>query len=440
MPCAYENCQFGEDEELIAHEDQNWCQFHLPLEAKNEWTLEQLVEFAGAVFAIIGLAKANDGIANFRGAAFPNQFNFKRDNLEQIQFPTLNFSNATFGDDTHLGNITFGDVTDFGNATFGDRTNFDNATFGEDTRFENATFGKFTSFENATFGDNARFTDATFGDGTDFDNATFGVETNFWNATFGEDTRFNNATFGDWTDFDNATFSGAAFFRAAMPGNYGQNVISTISFAGTRFGGPAFFHNRRFLGETDFTNAIFEQAPQFHDCKLHQDTNFRGTEFLDRSHHSAPAYRTLKQHMEETRDRVMQSKFFALEQECRMKDPETPRAVRLGLRLYGFFSDFGQSVWLPLENLIFVLLVLLVGYTAAIDAITGAPPDLGDVLRFDLQQLFRPFLVFATDAKLPGGDQLVPIWLALIAALHSLFNFGMLTLFVVAVRRWFRMG
>ena len=68
MPCAYNRCQFGDDEELIEFNAQTWCQFHLPLDAKQEWTLEQLMVFSEAVFIIIDLAKANDAIANFRGA------------------------------------------------------------------------------------------------------------------------------------------------------------------------------------------------------------------------------------------------------------------------------------------------------------------------------------------------------------------------------------
>jgi hypothetical protein len=61
------------------------------------------------------------------------------------------------------------------------------------------------------------------------------------------------------------------------------------------------------------------------------------------------------------------------------------------------------------------------------------------VLRFALQQVFHPFGAMR-DQYIGGATAPVPLWIALVAALHSLLTFTFLGLFLLALRRRFRLN
>ena len=174
---------------------------------------------------------------------------------------------------------------------------------------------------------------------------------------------------------------------------------------------------------------------------LHQDTDFSGAVF--KSHTStglvdaARAYRTLKLAMEQLRNRDEQARFFRHEQRARRLRSDTPRALKVISWLYEKTADYGESPLRPLLWLLASFLVFSVLYfLAQSDPGAGASwqwPEPGATLRFALQQVFLPFRVFITEPP-------VPLLLGLLGALHSLLNLGLLALFVIALRRKFRLG
>jgi hypothetical protein len=105
--------------------------------------------------------------------------------------------------------------------------------------------------------------------------------------------------------------------------------------------------------------------------------------------------------------------------------------------LYEGAADYGQSFVLPLSWLFISLFVFGLVY-----ALIGGAAMWGDwqgVLRFALQQVFQPFAAFRTLVG-QSTPQPVPLCLALVASLHSLLTFAFLALFLLALRRRYRLN
>ena len=362
------------------------------------------------------------GIAAFNGAAFING----------VSFEGAEFS----GDAKFEDNASFGYYAVFNGATFGGEARFSGATFGGAASFDDrTTFICDALFNGVKFGGEALFNRAEFSGEARFSGATFGGEARFSGAKFSGDAKFDGATFGGDAAFPGATFRAVADFSAREPGDNDQNKFLPMNFECTKFTGLARFTNRRFLDTTNFRHAEFRRnAPQFHHCELHQDTDFTGAIFCDRSAQATRAYRTLKLAMEETRARNDQATFFALEQECLQNDLNTPWNVRLVSRLYFATANYGQSLLRPLAWFFVVLVIFFAVYWILFTLAVASGvlfPDFLLVVRFTLRQVFRPFYALGADT--------VPLGRAFFGAIHSLLNFVFLTLFVLAVRRRFIM-
>ena len=92
-----------------------------------------------------------------------------------------------------------------------------------------------------------------------------------------------------------------------------------MTFRGARFDKRAVFTSRRFLDSTDFRKATFAIAPEFHNCSLHQSTDFSGAQFMDRKGSedvdAAMAYLTLKLAMARVRATDEEARFYGYEQQ-----------------------------------------------------------------------------------------------------------------------------
>ncbi len=255
----------------------------------------------------------------------------------------------------------------------------------------------------------------------------------FFGAMFNGDARFDGVTFGGDAGFEGATFSDDANFSGSSspPGD----SFLRITFAGASFNGQARFTNRHFLESTDFGGGLFKKAPEFHNCTLHQDTNFDGRQFEDHSGEAVRAYRTLKLAMEKVRSWTEQARFFAYEQQSLRAHPDTPRWVKLFSRLYEITANYGQSCMRPVAGFAGTFAVFFLVYLAFKTKVPITWADIGDVARFGLQQIFRPFQAFS-----PTHKDSIPLILALLAALHSVLNLSFLTLFILALRRRFKIG
>ena len=269
----------------------------------------------------------------------------------------------------------------------------------------------------------------------------------FHDAIFEKDVTFSDATFSHAAYFRPTTFKGNADFRGSSS-PMGDAACSDAfpklaTFYRSRFGGRAVFINRCFLDTTRFDGVVFEVAPEFHNAVLHQDTSFSGTQFLDkrgaRGVDAARAYRTLKLAMESVRARDEEARFYAYEQQSLRNRKDTARSIKLFSWLYEKTANYGQSFLRPLAWLVGTFVAFLLVYFAALTGPTTTWADFGAVLRFGLQQVFYPFAAFRLEGSLAKAVGGVPLWLAFVAAGHSFLTITFLALFLLALRRRYKL-
>ncbi len=310
-------------------------------------------------------------------------------------------------------------------------------------------------FEDAIFDDLASFDNAVFLQEAKFDKGKFVRGVSFLDASFNFRTSFRERIFGGRADFSSSTKNPEPinqFFD--IPKKYGRilsNTVFKIDFTDSRFEGQADFNNRVFLNETTFRRAKFHIAPKFHDAVLHQDTDFTESKFLDMTSENADrSYRTLKLAMEQLRARHEEATFFAKEQKCIRNRPDMDHLVSLVSVIYEWAADYGQSFARPLVRIMQALVAFWVLYFTFIGSVsipTGPPVNIaGEILFFSVEQIFRPFEIWRQSyditQALPGVE-LNSWWsfiLKIVATTHSLLTLGLFALFLLALRKRFRMN
>lgn len=428
---------------------------------------------------------------DFRSVVFPDYFNFRE--CFQPKFGKtylVDFTGATFG-----GNV------DFSNVRFGAEAKFTKVTFEGEADFTYAVFGSFADFSRVKYKDKARFFRATFDDNAIFSNAIFGKLADFTRTTFGTDNKYTNKTalnhaakFSGTTFKDSVYFSHATFGTAAVKGTASfvestfeypaifkdttfqgdakfsvgdaknsEFAFREIDFSNAKFFGTCSFENRNFKTNASFNNAIFHDLVEFHGCTFHQGMSFHKTEFhktqggydaegfeidseteaLERS------YRTLKLGMETLRARNEEAMFFGLEMECRRNRRDVGLFEHFVAFSYKKLSNYGQSILKPLVWLTgFTALMWCVYYVTGkktltdlvLDVISGKVES-WEIAKFTIEQMFRPFFVWSKDSSgirldlFGNGDLLIPI----LASLQSLATLSLLALFLLALRRRFKM-
>ncbi|NKB81711.1 MAG: hypothetical protein GKS05_07480 [Nitrospirales bacterium] len=495
MPCAFQakrprpfhklnpGCQFhvGEDD-LTKVDGESWCDFHLHMQTqdghltkKGEWTEQERANFNKRIFEWINQAEAEEKACDLTGVVFPDSVNFKREE----PYPTMCFFKAQFCSNAIFKKVQFTGTTRFDEVQFASDARFDEAQFASDARFKNTQFSgyawfektqftgiaifkkalfsgdisfartRFSSyawFENARFFSYVSFVEAEFSGDTTFAKVWFSSDTSFARARFLTDTSFAESRFSGDANFQKAQFSESIKFDSdgdsSTPEAIQANVFKHINFSDSTFDGPVSFINRQFRSTTSFFRCVFKKAPQFHNCTLHQGTNFDRTmfpsTFSDKAERAEAerAYRTLKLAMEQVRARQEESMFYALEQTCRQGRKDVDCTVRLASTLYLYCSDYGQSFKRPLAWLTGVT-----GVSWLLYALLGWSLN-EEMFDFTLTQLVRPFNVWLSSNQsnlhtLFGQTKFV---VKLIATCQSLFSLSLLALFFLAPRQNFKRG
>ena len=468
MPCAFHlerplpfqdldpGCPFPQSSfpkfapDLIEFDGKEWCPFHLPMESadgspspKADWDGKQIKKFNGAIFAFIDKAKEKDRPADLTGVVFPGDIWFDRYRDETSALPPISFARAQFSG------------ADFEKTQFSGDARFGKAQFSGNVGFHEAQFSGDADFWEAQFSGEAWFHEARFNSYTWFFGTQFSGHADFSEAQFSRDAVFFGAQFSSGASFSRAQFSIDANFAGAPSVDEGGNSSENrdlgdrfhwVTFAGAKFDGSASFANRRFLDTTDFSECVFTTAPEFYNCVLHQDTDFTEAQFTDTTSKDAVrAYRTLKLAMEQVRAGDEQAMFYALEMECRRKRKDTPLSVKVFSRLYERAADYGRSFTRPLgwlsETAGIFFLVYLICFAALTTGGLGEQ-DVGDIGRFTMRQIVPPFDAFTlgTTEGLPAGLSRLPLWLGFVAMIQSILSLGLIALFILALRRRFRMG
>ena len=145
--------------------------------------------------------------------------------------------------------------------------------------------------------------------------------------------------------------------------------------------------------------------------------------------------------MEKIRAGQEQALFFALEQKSRRRQRDAHWFSSLASLLYEVTCDYGRSLGRPLMLLAMSALAFWAAYEL-VAHLAGSPSKGQDAVRFTFEQLFRPFLVWSP--KYAEGDNLAwfavaPLVFRLLATLQSLISIGLVAVFLVALRRRFRM-
>jgi|GEM_PF-3595349 len=493
-------CQFPGETEFFKFDGKQWCRFHLPLQDENGnksdkgredegWKTtylgllslgntngpiggikkgKELEAFRTEVHARLQVKKptspnpllASDNRADMRGVVFPPGFAFGNIGIEHALY--VNFERATFGDRANFCSAEIDDEANFTDVTFDGSASFDGATLGKGANFTRSTFGGRASFGSMTFGDEANFHRATFCNKANFKAATFGNVTRFERATFEGYADFSDASLGVGADFTRAIFKDVADFSDTAPNPntaHRDLALRFISFRKALFNGPAIFENRDFATSSLFDGAIFENLANFHGCKFHQGIFFHEAYFRktigDNNTQTAEleqSYRTLKRAMADLHARNEETDFFALEMECRRQRGSVPWFERLAATAYKHLSDYGRSIVRPLLWLGGLMVFAFLFYAVLFYWIAAEMPDwprrhLPAIFEFTLEQMFSPFKIWwppAAGKSNPEAARIVlleyyPPLVKIFASLQSLFTIALLALFLLALRRRFKM-
>lgn len=295
-----------------AHEDSNYCLFHM----RKDERLSRDVTPDDIIDQLVENLKDPDPRKNeYVGADLPHLpltyqdingdtnhiLNFQYANIDGIDISYgrldqgLNLREATVGElklqeatvsgviEAHELTVTgqvianeteFQDDVHFRDGDFQDDVSFDEASFLEDSSFENATFHSVAHFRNAetngtshVLDDNISFKGADFRDDASFRQATFKY-VSFVDATFQADADFDHADFGG-----NAAFSGCEFSQEA-------------NFNEARFDDDADFEDVQFKGLAEFRGVEFRGGSRttsddvtFEDATFSEEADFKLAHF-----------------------------------------------------------------------------------------------------------------------------------------------------------------
>lgn len=389
-----------------------------------------------------------------------------------------------------------GDPVDFSGFVFGDGADFRGAQWGFGADFKGASWDRFANFSGTQWGDFANLHGAQWGDAGNFSGARWGAFAGFVAAQWGAEACFYGTEWGKGANFQGANWatnrtiyqddehyqSAKAWAEAR---GLAPDTFLAISFAGAHFAGEVDFSNRKFTGKTDFgclpegyprrrvqrdeagrakfdancellwendpeprRYVMFDAAPKFHGCELHQDTKFDDAKFpkANGSDEAARAYRTLKQAFSKQQALREEQRFFKLEmaEEATLSSLFQRKFPWIGAKplykLYSLSSDYGFSLWRPLVSF-FVVLVIFAFWYGHYDKVPICwSLDAGCTLQ-------KNWLEFSLAQSLPltGFDKLevfdpikkaVPVF---VLASHKIISLACLFLAGLALRNLFRL-
>ncbi len=462
---------------------------------KQNWSYEQCSQFNEDILKRLSTAYKDEETCDLTGVIFPSDVSFDNIKMPKVAFDKCDFAGgdvyfrgALFsgGDATFRSTLFSGGSADFTDAQFsGGNADFGGAQFsGGAAEFFNTRFsGGYADFSSAQFSgggaffDNAQFSgrivffrDTKFSGGdasfigtqfsderTFFDGAQFSDgDANFSSARFsGKIISFHDAEFsGGYTFFEDTQFSGGVYFNTDQTSeekSRSNNTFNVVRFSNAKFSAEAEFNNRVFLDQTNFTNTTFSAAPKFHGCELHQDTIFPSIDhFTDTSNPwAAHAYRTLRLAMKQQEAHEEEAMFWALEQRSKRNNlnPKRPKNWLPWTLSWGYdiLSNYGLNAGLPARWLGGWVVYSTVIYACVAGSLEKlANPDHWlSALEFSIAQMARPFFIWGdydgADIKAALGSNELNFLIKMLATVDSIVSLTLIALFILAVRRRFRM-
>lgn len=381
---------------------------------------------------------------------------------------------ALFIGDADFIRTTFSDTSVFTGARFANRADFSEAEFSQHAEFEQAQFARTADFFGARFLNRALFDGVQCLSDIGFYKSAFVRRLSVNGATFYGKVNLEGITDGDPIALSPQTLTllangadedpGLTGTLDASGGPSGRSFQSLPKFLARHavFYENANFSNRDLLAPSSFRGASFGERAQFYGSDVHASVNFHGTEFrralrynprslpkypesllklrylgetsgdyaafkkafradrLDRrtDDFTADAYfdgleasfRTLKQMMEDRRDRVREGEFFNYELRARRRRNDVPWWERTASFIYWGISDYGNSIFRPLLMMLALYVGLSLTYFALGDHVNVLAPGrlssdhLYSAFGFSWNNVFSPFSVLDPQ-RFSGGDQ-----------------------------------
>ncbi len=402
--------------------------------------------------------------------------------LKKIYFKNnVEFINCRFGDDAIFEHLIFDGNVRFSYCTFGDNVSFLHTEF-NNVEFNRCTFGENTSFLKTKFNKNVSFIDCQFGNSASFGDACFCGVAVFRSIAFGDRASFLAAQFHNQMDFGGTEFKGEVFFKGCT---FPKDPVNNLNaFRATRFRELVSFDEVDIHCLAAFNEARFQNGVIFHDpgemrtdelwehalaaldnaakekekSESAEEVGDHDKENLTEAYYTAleGGCRVLKHEMEKIADRSREQRYFRYELIARRHRPDINLMEKWVSHIYGLTSDYGHSIGRPLLYmgglfLVMMLCMFLIAVCGAgtLDIGLFAPPHPALVDSFALawQNIVKPGAVW--DVRFPlsvpaltaafNGPGL-PVWLKVLASVHSALSFICLFLAGVAIRRKFRIG
>jgi uncharacterized protein YjbI with pentapeptide repeats len=393
--------------------------------------------------------------------------------LSGAELGPVNLPRALIAGAADFTRATFTDASVFTGARFAGRADFSEAAFNRHAQFEQAQFGGAVDFFGVHFLNRALFDEARFLDDLGFYKAAFVRRLSINGACFYGKVNLEGITDGDpiaQSPQAIRLFASAGGAPARLEGTLdaagGPTERSFRSLPKIHARRALFFEtanvaNRDLLSPSSFRGAQFFERAYFFGSDIHASVNFHGAEFrkaLSFSPRRLPKYpedllrlrflgdrgadftawkkafcreriarraddftadayfdsletsfRTLKQMMEDRRDRVREGEFFNYELRARRRRSDVPWWERIASFIYWAISDYGNSIFRPL----LVMLALYVGLSLTYFALgehaslpAGAPVSpshLFSAFGFSWNNVFSPFSVLDPQ-RFSGGD------------------------------------
>lgn len=437
-----------------------------------------------------------------------------------VVFNAALFQGARFCGDADFREVHFQGLSLFGGTRFANKANFSESVFSDHADFTAAHFAGPVDFFGCRFQGRAIFDKTQCLDDIGFYKSAFVRRLTLNDARLYGRLNLEGATDGDpiaqSSQAIRLTASGepvngltGTLEPTSGPPERSFKSLPKLHARRTQFFEDANFSNRDLLSPSTFRDAVFHERAQFHGSDIHANVNLYGTNFrralayragslprypedllklrflaepdganyatwkktylrtrierrfdnftADNYYNNLEAsFRTLKQMMEERRDRLKEGEFFNLELRARRKRSDIPLWERITSYLYWLVSDYGNSLFRPM-----VMLLLLFGAMATVYYTIGQmrahqpviPMDghgLYSALVFSLQNVFAPFSVLdaskfnANDAwirtvVLPA-DPAQSLIIKLLASTQSLLSLTLAFLAGLAGRRRFQIN
>ncbi|MGN6364172.1 pentapeptide repeat-containing protein [Asticcacaulis taihuensis] len=422
---------------------------------------------------------------------------------------------AQFIESRFEGIVARDENTDFSGATFAYGADFSEANFEAEAIFNGAKFAGRTNFFGAKFEDRALFDDIECLENIHFYKAAFVRRLTINNARFYGKANFEGITDGDpialsaqpiTLKMTDATASGE-LSPGTGPTPRSYLALPKLLAKGAIFYQDANFSNRDLLSPSTFESAQFLHLARFHGSDVHANVSFHNTifrralahrplilppfpedmlklrftgsdstdyrqwkksylkeratklrdQFGRNSYFDAleASYRTLKQMMEDRRDRIREGEFFTLELLARRKRSDVAWWERGFSWLYATFANYGNSIFRPLFGLLACLIVFTAAYYQAGEQLIfhKAPYNSDHLIAafsFAWHNMFAPFSVLDAskagdgdawlNALLFGSGPLVALGIRIAGTIESMLTILLAFLTVLAARRRFQIN